>query len=289
MVYDNPLILEHDPDYVHRLESEPNEVLRRAYLDGDWSVFAGQFFSEFSVSTHVLPLDWQPEKHWQAFWSHDPGHWHPAVWLLFVTDERGGVYVLRELVEREMYPEEQSKVIHSWPESIRIQHNTAIGGADCWARGRDGGPTLAEQFSLMDPENRRVYLVKANTDRVQGARQVRDYLRVTEKGPRLMIHPRCKQLIACLPRLVHDPHRPEDVLKVDSTDTDPYCGDDTYDCLRYFLMSRPIQSKQDPDAPFVPYTYDDRVRMYVKKRRERLAKQSRLMSKGVDSVLGKKW
>jgi phage terminase large subunit len=45
-VYDCPPLIENDPDYISRLEAEPNEVLRRAYLDGDWDVFAGQFYGE---------------------------------------------------------------------------------------------------------------------------------------------------------------------------------------------------------------------------------------------------
>ena len=49
--------------------------------------------------------------------------------------------------------------------------------------------------------------------------------------PTLFIHSRCARLIECLPVLQHDPHRPEDVLKVD-TDEDGNGGDDAADALR---------------------------------------------------------
>ena len=57
------------------------------------------------------------------------------------------------------------------------------------------------------------------------------------------IKERCKDegvsvaLVECAPQMQHDPHRPEDVLKVDCDD-DGVGGDDPYDCLRYGLMAR---------------------------------------------------
>jgi len=53
--------------------------------------------------------------------------------------------------------------------------------------------------------------------------------------PRLFIHERCARLIECIPCLQHDPHRPEDVLKVDVDDETGEGGDDTADTLRYLV------------------------------------------------------
>ena len=60
----------------------------------------------------------------------------------------------------------------------------------------------------------------------------------TEAGimPKLFFHARCARLIECLSTLQHDPHRPEDVLKVD-TDEDGNGGDDPADALRYLVMA----------------------------------------------------
>ena len=41
-IYDNPALITADPEYLRQLENLPEE-LRRAYLDGDWDVLAGQF------------------------------------------------------------------------------------------------------------------------------------------------------------------------------------------------------------------------------------------------------
>jgi hypothetical protein len=55
-------------------------------------------------------------------------------------------------------------------------------------------------------------------------------------GPTLFIFDACPRLADCIPALEHDPHRPEDVLKVD-TDDDGLGGDDFYDAARYGVMA----------------------------------------------------
>ena len=51
-VYDNKPLLEKDPDYLANLESLSDD-LRKAWLDGDWDVFAGQYFTEWRREKHV--------------------------------------------------------------------------------------------------------------------------------------------------------------------------------------------------------------------------------------------
>src|SRR5205085_12550842 len=79
----------------------------------------------------------------------------------------------------------------------------------------------------------------ANNDRINGAGEILNRLGdVDAEEPvqsRLFIYSKCTRLIECLPSLVHDPHRPEDVLKVD-TDEDGNGGVDPYDGFRYGLM-----------------------------------------------------
>jgi hypothetical protein len=53
----------------------------------------------------------------------------------------------------------------------------------------------------------------------------------------LFIHRRCGRLLECLPTLQHDPHRPEDVLKVDA-DEEGVGGDDAADALRYLVATK---------------------------------------------------
>ena len=46
LVTDNRALMEADPDYVQQLEALPPK-LRKAWLEGLWDVFEGQFFEEF--------------------------------------------------------------------------------------------------------------------------------------------------------------------------------------------------------------------------------------------------
>ena len=48
---------------------------------------------------------------------------------------------------------------------------------------------------------------------------------------------RCGRLVETLPAMQHDPHRPEDVLKVDA-DEDGVGGDDAADALRYLVATK---------------------------------------------------
>jgi Terminase large subunit, T4likevirus-type, N-terminal len=76
-VSDNP-IYAGDENYLKTLRALPSH-LKRAFLDGDWDVFAGQYFDRFDCSRHVVraeQIDWKP---WWARWiSIDWGFEHPA-------------------------------------------------------------------------------------------------------------------------------------------------------------------------------------------------------------------
>jgi terminase large subunit-like protein len=84
-ITDNP-IYANDAAYRRTLEVLP-EHLRRAFLDGDWNVFAGQYFDVFDVGRHTArPEDVRLEPWWPRWISIDWGfkhdsavYWHCAV------------------------------------------------------------------------------------------------------------------------------------------------------------------------------------------------------------------
>ena len=77
LVDDNPDLVLNDPDYVARLESEPNPSLRKAYRLGSWDIFAGQYFSEITREVHVIK-PFNIPRHWNRFGAYDYGFNHPA-------------------------------------------------------------------------------------------------------------------------------------------------------------------------------------------------------------------
>ncbi len=249
LVDDNTALMENDPAYVARLESEPNEALRKAYRYGDWNIFAGQFFQEISKEVHFIKAFKIPE-HWNRFGAYDYGYNHPAAFGWFANDEDGNTFLYREFIQAQLRVDQFAKHINSYSDTSRLY--PIVAGLDCWTNKstlRDDvqPPTVAEQFLT-----HAIQLRKAVIDRVQGAAQLRSYLAWQGKAtlkPRFYIFDTCPVSFDAISRMIHDPDHVEDVLKVDATEGDPLSGDDAYDMVRYGLMSRPTIT--DPIKPTI--------------------------------------
>lgn len=241
LVDDNEALIHNDPDYVHKLESEPNEALRKAYRYGDWDIFAGQYFGEIRREVHFIDPVVIPQ-HWTRFGSYDFGYNHPAAFGWFACDTDGNVYQYRELVRAGMRVDEFAREIKKHDDTKDLY--MIVAGHDCWTKKNvmndRSPPTIAEEFSKHD-----LFLTRATIDRVQGASQLRNYLAWQNLAsgrnkPRLFLFNTCPITFDCLTRMEHDPKHLEDVLKVDAKEGDPLTGDDAYDMIRYAMMSRPL-------------------------------------------------
>lgn len=243
LVDDNQALMDNDPDYVHKLDAEPNEALRKAYRLGDWDIFAGQYFQEISRDVHFIkPFDIPP--HWNRFGSYDFGFNHPAAFGWFANDEDGNTYLYRELVKAGMRVDQFATALNKYDDTKLLY--PIVAGHDCWAKrtnmiksDQPTPPTVAEEFAAHE-----IILKPATIDRIAGAAHLRSYLAMREgpngiKRPRFYIFDTCPITFDCISRMIHDPDRVEDVLKVDAVEGDPLSGDDPYDMTRYGLMSRP--------------------------------------------------
>lgn len=245
LVDDNPALIENDPDYVHKLESEPNEALRKAYRYGDWDIFAGQYFGEIRREIHFIEPIAIPA-HWLRFGAYDFGYNHPAAFGWFACDTDGNVYLYRELIQAQMRVDQFCHAVKAFEDTKDLYQ--IVAGHDCWAKKNvmndQSPPTIAETWAEQG-----IYLRQAVIDRIQGATQLRNYLAWQNLAsgrnkPRLFIFKTCPKTFDCLTRMEHDPKRLEDVLKVDATEGDPMTGDDAYDMVRYAMMSRPLLSDE---------------------------------------------
>jgi len=229
-----------DSGYVRRLE-RLSGWQRRAWLFGDWDIAAGQFFTNFRRDIHVLSkFDESRAVEW--FGALDYGFKHYTVFLLACKDGDGDIYIVDEHAERRLLPEQHScsmrqlltrHMLH--PESLRW----IAAGTDCFSTQHDGF-TIEHQY-----KKHGFKLRPANTDRINGWAQMLRLFGDPDRGikPRLFIHERCARLIECIPCLQHDPHRPEDVLKVDVDDETGEGGDDTADACRYIVNYKPAVCK----------------------------------------------
>ena len=233
-IWDNKALLSADPGYVRQLMSLPEE-LRRAHLDGDWDVHAGQYFREFSRELHVVAPFEIPKWH-RRFRSMDWGYNDPCCVLWHAVDPEGRVTTYRELYVRQMRAEEVAKRAAELSFGEDIAYTVASPdlflhrGQTLASKGGIEGETLAEIFTKSG-----MPVIPADNSRIAGWQRVRDYLSPGADGmPGWRCFSDCVNLIRELPGLRFDERQREDAA--DGNDHAP-------EALRYGLMSRPRTSR----------------------------------------------
>jgi len=226
-----------------------------AWRDGDWDIAGGQFFTNWRHERHVVEPFPIP-RHWRVWCSLDHGFTHPTVVHLFAEND-GIIYVVDEHVEARVLVPGHAYAIHNMLQRHAISKDrlwTFEAGHDVFSqRGDSEGKTIAQQYAQYG-----IFLSPANIDRINGAAELLSRLGDPDTGdlPRLQIFKNCRRLIQCLPELQHDPHNPEDVLKINADDSGNG-GDDAYDSLRYGLMASPMPkpSFSIVAGPFIPSVF----------------------------------
>lgn len=249
LVTDNEALMRADPDYVRRLQSLPPK-LRRAWLEGDWDVFEGQFFEEFRdseahyvdrVHTHVIkPFD--IPSHWRLYRSFDWGYNKPFSCGWWAVDEEGVAYRILEYYGWNGNPNEGVKLPpsavfaeiariereHPWLASRRI-----LGVADPAIWNAEHGKSIAEVG-----EEHGVYFEKGDHARIPGWMQLHYRMAFDERGyPLLYVFENCRAFIRTIPTLQYDKARPEDL----DTEGEDHVADE----VRYFCMARPVAPRMN--------------------------------------------
>jgi hypothetical protein len=143
----------------------------------------------------------------------DYGFTHYTVVLLGCTDGDGNVFVVDEHAERGWLPLRHAAAIKAMFARHKVTPGSLrrfVAGADVFSKQSDGS-TVAGQYAKLG-----ITLRCANTDRINGWAEILQRLGDVDAdvAPTMFIHSRCARLAECLPTLQHDPHRPEDVWKV---------------------------------------------------------------------------
>lgn len=247
-VQDNLFMMEHDPEYINRLENLP-EKEKQALLYGDWDIFDGQFFSEFNRKIHVctpfvIPNDWRRYRTRDYGLDMCATYWVAMDWNM-------NMYVYKELYESNLIVSEAAKKINDMTdENIAIDYAPP----DLWNRNKDTGKSTADIFA----ENGQ-YLTKADNNRITGWLAVHEWLKVfpDEQGQmtsKLKIFPNCKNLIRTLPAVQFDEKNPNDVA------TEPHELTHAPDALRYIctMWQNPMVKRQTlPKGTYTPTELQD--------------------------------
>ncbi len=253
-IADNP-IYANDSDYHRTLEALP-EHLRRAFLEGDWNVFAGQYFDIFDVGRHTARPEELRLEPWYPRWiSIDWGfqhnsavYWHcaipasqrssnsrsarntntsslapdPSLASLGRDDNPCRIVTYREFVQNGLSPRMLAQAIAERTGRERISE--IFLSPDAFAH-RTAESSIAEQLGDVLVTNGLPRPTPADDDRIGGWQYMYQLL----ESDTWVITENCNKLIEGIPLLVRDNQRVEDIRKVD--------GDDAADAARYGLVS----------------------------------------------------
>jgi len=247
-VEDNPTLVAKDPDYVRFLDSLP-EPMRSAWKDGDWDVFAGQYFTDWNPRLHVISKDNAKKLGYGKDYNRkyigiDWGFSAPfcAIWVEVATNNR--VFCYREMYGREKHPSE-------WGEMIaRVSMNEdiyqSLGDPSMWTRNpMSWNKPETEMYSERSIANALIAsgvpnLSPANNSRVNGWRNMAQMMHF-KKGvipSFFIIDGQCPNLERTIPDMIFDEKRPEDL--------DTTLEDHALDAVRYALTHVTAPTKPKP-------------------------------------------
>ncbi len=243
-IADNP-IYANDLNYRKTLEALP-EQLRKAFLEGNWDFFAGQYFDLFEIGRHTArPEEIGMQAWWPRWISIDWGfqhpsavYWHAAQPLAAASNQRlaarkqepGGearnatsarIVTYREFVQNALSPRMLGQAIAERCKDEKIQEIYL--SPDAFAH-RTSEASIAEQLGEVLAANGLPRPSQADDDRIGGWQLMYQLL----EQDAWVITQNCSKLMECLPQLVRDTRRVEDVRKVE--------GDDPADAARYGIV-----------------------------------------------------
>lgn len=218
---DNGFLSSSDPGYKKRLLALPKRE-RQALLYGDWNIFEGQYFCEFSSKAHVIS-PFEIPSHWRKFRTIDYGLDRLAcLWIALSPDGRSFVY--REYCESNLpISAAAGAILERTPKDEEIY--LTLAPPDLFSRSQETGKTKSTLFSEYG-----INFTKTSNDRECGWLAVKEMLCDKGNGPKLQIFSTARELIRCLPALQVDKNRPTDCA------TEPHDITHAPDALRGYAI-----------------------------------------------------
>lgn len=232
-ITDNPHL---DADYASRLDSLP-EAMRKAFRDGSWDVFAGQYFTEWNRDRHIVGPTEIPAT-WQRVAGMDWGYAAPWCVLWGAIDEDDRVWIYDELYATQVGESEQARRILAAEEGHGVAPWARFADDAMWTR-RGEVQSVADTYAQCG-----CHLAPARKgERLSGWQRVRSYL---ADGPACAQHramgwekcPRLHVLEGGAPNLCRTlPTLPYDTAPAKVEDLDTKAEDHAADALRYLLIN----------------------------------------------------
>ena len=233
LIQDNKKLLDNDPEYLKRLQMLPTH-LRRALLEGDWDVFAGQVFDEFRREKHVVKPFALPSGQWKRFYTLDWGFDKPFSLGKWAVNEEGRLIRYGEWYGCAKHEANtgirmgaKEAAAKAWGDAIAEGVTEIVADGAMWNK-TDDQPSPGEYWEEAGFKMTRMFKDK---NRVTGLMQVHQHMMTLgEDGkPMMLIFDHCVDFIRTIPVLTPSRNNPEDV---NST-----LEDHIYDETRYACMS----------------------------------------------------
>ena len=232
---DNPHL---DAAYWQMLETLPPN-LAKAWRHGDWSIFAGQVFKEFSHEKHVCKYGDVPGEGVNIR-GVDWGYTNPFACLWGRKElDTGRIWIYREAYTRGLTDRQQAQMIKDMtPPDEKVSMTFA--DPAMWTKKNAGNivTDTAREYGTIG-----VPLSRADNSRVNGVRKIHRLLGNLPDGrPGMMIAEECQNLIKQLQNLAASGKDPEDV----DTDQEDHC----FDALKYLLSNVKDGTNEKPALRF---------------------------------------
>lgn len=237
LVHDNPSIIKNDPDYIKRLEALP-EPQRSAMLNGDFSVFEGQFFQVSPLSL-VKPFQIEESESMECLYgSLDHGISHPTSFgLWYMNKQTGYLYRLFSYLNNggttATHAEEIYQRIASFPWTNGQMPVTIWADPSMWTKQRLNEDmfrsNIDEYIDLFSSHGARTIFEKANNDKINGCAIMRQHLAETDGVPKVYFFEGYNTtFLDNVTAVETDPNNRDIYLKMD--------GDDVADETRYGIV-----------------------------------------------------
>lgn len=279
-VYDNKAVMQDGGAYVRMLKNLPEE-LRRAWLDGEWDVFAGQVFREWRNDpghyldhrwTHVIAPFSIPDT-WPRYRTLDWGYSRPFSVGYTAMSPEGKLIRYHEIYGTEkdaqgititpneglrLAPDEVAeRILHYEQEHEKGHRLLGIADPSIFDESRGSDGCVANIFA-----RKGIYFDRGDNKRIPGKMQIHNRLMFDKNGtPGFQVFSTCRDFLRTVPALVYSSTAPEDI--------DTAGEDHIYDEWRYLCMAHPISPPPRADSPQPPPQDDplnmleDAVRRYV--------------------------
>lgn len=238
-IQDNFFLMKRDPHYLERLHNL-SEKDKKALLYGEWDIFDGQYFEEFSREKHVV-APFEIPADWRVYRAMDYGLDMLAV-LWIAVDSLRRCYVFRELCRPNTVISDGARLVRELTdEQVRLTYAPP----DLWTRSQESGRSKADLF-----REGGLVLHKSSNNREAGWLCIKELLRPDSSGePRLKIFSTCTELIRCLPALQYDSKKPTDCA------TEPHEITHAPDALRYFAVQHIRPPVPEPPKRHVDFEF----------------------------------